>query len=156
MLPARESPPSAVILVGAQASGKSTFYQRWLRDTHLRVNLDMLRTRNREAELVALCCRLRQPFAVDNTNPTATERSRYLRPALDAGLAVTGYYFSSRVRDLMARNRQRKGSAAVPDKAILGTAARLELPALTEGFDQLFYVRIEKGEFKIEVWRDEV
>jgi predicted kinase len=148
---------SAVILIGAQAAGKSTFYRRYFANTHLRINLDMLRTRAREAELIALCCRLEQPFAVDNTNPTAADRARYLRPAAAAGFSASGYYFSSRVRDLLARNRRRPEAERVPDKAIFGTVARLELPAFNEGFEQLFYVRLnaETG-FKIEPWRDEV
>jgi len=35
----------AVIFVGLQAAGKSTFYRERFFDTHVRINLDMLRTR---------------------------------------------------------------------------------------------------------------
>jgi transcriptional regulator with XRE-family HTH domain len=35
----------AIIFVGIQASGKSTFYRERFFDTHLRINLDMLKTR---------------------------------------------------------------------------------------------------------------
>jgi predicted kinase len=148
---------TAVILIGAQAAGKSTFYHRYFVNTHLRINLDMLRTRTREAELVALCCRLKQPFAVDNTNPTAADRTRYLRPAAAAGFSIIGYYFSSRVRELLAHNRRRPQAERVPDKAIFGTVARLELPAFNEGFKQLFYVGLDaETGFKIKPWQDEV
>ena len=41
-----------VIFVGIQASGKSTFYRERFFDTHLRINLDMLKTRNREQILL--------------------------------------------------------------------------------------------------------
>ncbi len=41
-----------LLFIGGQASGKSTFYHQRFRDTHLRINLDMLRTRHREAILL--------------------------------------------------------------------------------------------------------
>jgi predicted kinase len=34
----------AVLLVGIQGAGKSTFYQQRFFDTHVRINLDMLKT----------------------------------------------------------------------------------------------------------------
>ncbi|HWE94100.1 MAG TPA: hypothetical protein VG269_09070 [Tepidisphaeraceae bacterium] len=37
----------AVIFCGVQGSGKSTFFRERFFDTHLRLNLDMLRTRHR-------------------------------------------------------------------------------------------------------------
>jgi hypothetical protein len=44
----------AVILVGIQAAGKSTFYRERFA-THVRVSLDLLRTRHREHSLLAWC-----------------------------------------------------------------------------------------------------
>ncbi|QDU55829.1 hypothetical protein Pan181_20260 [Aeoliella mucimassa] len=38
-----------VVFIGLQASGKSTFYKQRFVDTHMRLNLDMLRTRYRDA-----------------------------------------------------------------------------------------------------------
>ena len=44
----------------------------------------------------------------------------------------------------------------VPLRAILGTAGRMELPSLEEGFDELHYVRIDETDgFVVEEWRDE-
>ncbi|HEU4420458.1 MAG TPA: hypothetical protein VFT55_16090 [Planctomycetota bacterium] len=48
----------AVWLIGIPASGKSSFYAATFAATHLRINLDMLRTRHREGELIATCLRL--------------------------------------------------------------------------------------------------
>jgi hypothetical protein len=42
----------AVIFVGLQGAGKSSFYRERFFDTHLRLSLDMLRTRHRERLLV--------------------------------------------------------------------------------------------------------
>jgi predicted kinase len=48
-----------VILMGIPASGKSTFYQQRFSTTHLRINLDMLRTRRRECSLFDWCLAMR-------------------------------------------------------------------------------------------------
>ena len=147
----------AVIFVGIQAAGKSSFYRERFFNTHLRINLDMLKTRHRERALLRACIELQQPFVVDNTNPTAEERARYIVPAKAAGFRVIGYYFQSRVPDCLARNDRRGPRERVPDKAIGGTAGRLQLPSLAEGFDALHYVRIdESGGFRVEEWADEV
>ena len=37
-----------IIFIGLQAAGKSTFYKKNFSDIHIRINLDMLRTRHRE------------------------------------------------------------------------------------------------------------
>lgn len=145
-----------MILVGLQAAGKSTFYRERLFDTHVRISLDMLKTRHREGRLVRACVEALQPFAVDNTNPTRSERQVYIRAAGEAGFRVIGYYFQSRVEDCLRRNERRPADQRVPQKGILGTAGRVELPTLGEGFDELHYVRIdETGGFVIEGWRDE-
>lgn len=68
-----------------------------------------------------------------------------------------GYYFQSKADDCLSRNEQRPEKERVPDLAILGTYKRLEVPALVEGFDRLFYVSVgEEGGFTVEEWCDEV
>lgn len=147
----------AVILIGLQGAGKSTFYQERFFDTHLRINLDMLKTRNRERRLLLTCVETAQQFVVDNTNPTRAERAVYIAAAKDRDFRVIGYYFQSRVEDCKRRNEQRPTDEQVPLRGILGTAGRMELPSLDEGFDQLHYVRIDgAGGFVIEAWKDEV
>jgi predicted kinase len=145
----------AVIFVGIQAVGKSTFYRERFEDTHIRLNLDMLKTRRRERILLEACLAAKQPFVVDNTNVTCVDRTRYIAPARAAGFRVVGYYFRSSMRDAVERNSLRPGRKAVPEKGIAGTRRRLELPSLAEGFDQLYYVSIgEAGGFAVEEWVD--
>lgn len=147
----------AVIFVGLQGAGKSTFYQERFFATHLRINLDMLNTRHREKRLLIACVETSQPFVVDNTNPTRAEREVYVRAAKAARYRVVCYYFQSRVEDCKRRNDQRPSAQQVPLGGILGTAGRMEFPSRAEGFDELFYVRIdEAGGFVIEEWKDEV
>ncbi|MBI2353554.1 MAG: ATP-binding protein [Deltaproteobacteria bacterium] len=148
---------TAIIFIGIPAAGKSTFYRQRFFDTHIRINLDMLKSRHREKLLLHACIAAKQPFVIDNTNASAAERKRFITPAREAGFRVIGYYFSSRVEEALERNRQRQGKARIADKGVLGAAGRLELPSLAEGFDELWYVRMDgMGGFCVEEWTDEI
>jgi predicted kinase len=132
----------AVIFVGVQGSGKSTFYRERLFDTHVRINLDMLRTRHREELLLAACLAAKQPFVIDNTNPLPSDRARYIVPARDAGFRVVAYFFDTTLRDAIQRNNQRAGKQRIPVPAIAGTLRKLQPPVLQEGFDAIYKVTI--------------
>jgi len=127
----------AVILIGLQASGKSTFWRQRFADTHVRINLDMLRTRPREWAFVETCLRTRQRFVVDNTNPTRADRQRYTAPARAAGFRVIGYWFSASLDECLERNRRRADKPPIPEAGLRVAQRRLEPPTLDEGFDEL-------------------
>jgi predicted kinase len=130
----------AVIFVGVQASGKSSFYKAHFFRTHMRINLDMLRTRRREQILIAACLEARQPFVIDNTNPTAESRAGYIAQIRAAGFGCAGYSFRSSAADCLRRNADRAPGERVPDAAIRATHRKLEMPTLAEGFDTLYFV----------------
>jgi predicted kinase len=132
----------AVIFVGIQGSGKSTFYRERFFDTHVRINLDMLRTRHREQLLLAACLAAQQSFVIDNTNPLPSDRSRYIGPAREAGFRVIAYYFETSLADTIRRNKQRPGKQRIPVPAIAGTLRKLQAPTLEEGFDKVYRVTI--------------
>src|SRR5262245_19275897 len=117
-----------VIFVGLQASGKSSFYKERFFTTHMRINLDMLKTRHRERRLLECCLAIRQSFVVDNTNPTIAERAIYIAAARTTGFQVVGYYFQSRVAECIQRNEMRPEDVRVPAKAIAATSRRMQVP----------------------------
>ncbi len=146
----------AVVFIGVQGSGKSSFFKERFFTTHLRISLDLLKTRNREKRLLDVCLGTDQRFVIDNTNATRAERVNYIGAAKAARFQVVGYYFQSKIEDCLRRNGNRTQAERVPDVAIYSTAKKLELPTREEGFDKLFYVRIENGQFFVEDWCDEV
>ena len=133
----------AVILIGIQGAGKSTFYKERFFETHVRLNLDMLRTRHRLKVLLRACIEAKQPFVVDNTNVTVEERATFTGAAKAAGFAVRGYYFVPNVADSLRRNAARDERRRGPVRGIMGTVKRLQAPARDEGFDALYRVSID-------------
>lgn len=146
----------AVIFCGIQATGKSTFFKEHFFATHVRISLDLLNTRNREDRFLETCFATSQRFVIDNTNPSRLDREKYIIQARLHQYRVTGYYFSSSLTEALVRNSGRTGKALIPDKGIRGTYSRLQLPEMSEGFDELYFVNIENNEFIIQPWKDEI
>jgi predicted kinase len=144
----------AVIFVGIQAAGKSSFYLKEFFRSHVHINLDMLKTRHRENVFLQACFQTKMRFVVDNTNPTKADRLRYILPAKEHDFQLIGYYFQSKLDEALRRNQQR--GVIVPDAAIRATYARLELPSYDEGFDELWYVEIGAKGFEVKAWQDEL
>jgi predicted kinase len=147
----------AVIFIGIQGTGKSTFYQEQFFHTHVRINLDMLKTKHRFRRILNACLEARQPVVLDNTNVRKEVRAEFIGLSKAAGFRVVGYYFRSDIASALARNNERAGSARIPDLGVLGTYKQLELPQHDEGFDALYYVQIDAGgKFRVEEWTNEV
>ena len=132
----------AVIFVGAQGSGKTTFYRERFFDTHVRISLDLLRTRHREQLFLAACLAAQQSFVMDNTNPLPSDRARYIAPARHAGFRVVAYFFETSLADTIRRNKERVGKQRIPIPAIAGTLRKLQAPSPEEGFDEVYTVTI--------------
>ena len=81
-----------------------------------------------EAAFLELCLETRQPFVVDNTNPTPAERRRYVEPARAAGFRVIGYLVEGDGR-----------SEHVGPGIAAATGRRFVRPAPEEGFDELWH-----------------
>ncbi len=135
-----------IIFVGLQASGKSTFFRERFAATHEHVSKDLFRNnRNpnrRQTQLIETALGQGSSVVVDNTNPKVEDRLTLIKLGREFGARIIGYYFESEVRRCVGRNRRRTGKDKVPDVAIFATAKRLVAPSYSEGFDELFRVRI--------------
>ena len=148
-----------VIFVGLQASGKTSFYRARFAQTHELVSKDrMPNNRNptrRQLVLVEEALRAGRPVVVDNTNARAADRLPLVVLGHALGARVVAYYFESRVEDCLERNRMRSGKARVPDVALYATRKRLEAPSYAEGFDALYFVRMDAGGWEVAEWGDD-
>jgi predicted kinase len=95
----------AIIFIGIQGAGKSTFYKDYFFKTHMRINLDMLKSRRREQIFLKAAITAKQSFVVDNTNATIEARKAYITMSKNAGFFVVGYYFDKLWRTLCAEMR---------------------------------------------------
>lgn len=143
----------AILFIGIQGSGKTTLYRNRFFETHVRLNLDMLKTRNRLTILSDACIKAKQRYVIDNTNVGKDERAGHIERAKVGGFKVIGYYFEPQVQRALIWNQLRSGKAVIPVKGVLGTLKRLEPPVLDEGFDELYRVVINAdGDYLLDPW----
>ena len=140
----------AIIFCGIQAAGKSTFYRERFFKSHLRISLDMLKTRHRESLIFTACLEAKQPLVVDNTNPTIADRAKYISAAKAHKFKVIGYFFETDLAAALERNAARLGKENIPVVGVKGTYNKLEIPTLEEGFDELYFVKIVDNQFEIQ------
>lgn len=143
----------AIIFIGIQGSGKTSFYRQRFFDTHVRLNLDMLKTRHRQTLLLEACIAARQRFVLDNTSVLRSERADYILRAKQGGFQVHAYFFEPDAERAIAWNGRRSRKSTVPVKGVLGTLKRMERPQADEGFDRLYRVHIAESEFLVEEWQ---
>ncbi|GGO05338.1 AAA family ATPase [Saccharibacillus kuerlensis] len=138
-----------IVLMGIQASGKSSFYKECYIDTHLRLNMDMLKTRYRENLLLTAFLEAKQPFVVDNTNPLPEDRIKYIEAAKKYHFTVVGFFFEPDYEASIRRNAQRTGKAFVREIGIQSVLKKLVRPSYSEGFDELHTVVSMNGTFTV-------
>ncbi|MEU2714244.1 ATP-binding protein [Streptomyces sp. NPDC007205] len=143
------------VLVGLQASGKSTFYAQCLSDRYVLVSKDLFprRARNkqlRQLRLLAEHLAAERAVAVDNTNPSPREWAPLVEVAHTYGATVTAYWFPPDAAGSLRRNAGREGRQRVPDVGVLATLKRLRTPSRADGFDQVREVRFDgQGGFEV-------
>jgi predicted kinase len=120
----------AVIFIGVQGSGKSTFYREQFFDRYVRISLDLLRTRHRQQKFIETCLATQQRFVIDNTNPKIAERAQFIAAARGAKFRITGYFFQTPLADALRRNAQRSGKQQIPVRGVISTFKRLQEPTL--------------------------
>ena len=127
----------AIIFVGVQGAGKTTFYVQQFLSTHVRLSRDLAGSPEREQILLRACLQARLPFVVDNTNVTAASRSAYIAVAKACGFRTLAYYFDVPMRTAIGRNNHRTDKKPIPVPAIVKLFKQIEPPTVEEGFDEI-------------------
>jgi predicted kinase len=144
-----------VILIGLPAAGKSTFYRSRFAGTHDHISKDLLRNnrnpQRRQEQLLIESLSSGRSVVIDNTNASVATRAPLIEAARAHGATVVGYYFSTDAAAALRRNRTREGRERVPDVAIFAVRKRLRPPTSSEGFDQLYEVRLLEDDRRFDV-----
>ncbi|WP_318199785.1 ATP-binding protein [Streptomyces sp. SCL15-4] len=141
-------PADLAVLVGLQASGKSTFYTRCLSERYALVSKDLFprgakNKQARQMRLVSEHLAAGRSVAVDNTNPSPREWDPLVAAARAHGATVTAYWFPPDAAGSLRRNDAREGRDRVPDVGVLATLKRLRRPSVADGFDAVREVRFD-------------
>ncbi|HLX57609.1 MAG TPA: ATP-binding protein [Ktedonobacteraceae bacterium] len=148
-----------VIMIGLQASGKTTFARSRFGETYRYVSKDLMKNSGKarkQRQLIEEALQQGLSVVVDNTNPTIAERKELIDLGHLYHAEITGYFFAVQLKQCLERNRAREGKARVPDVAIFATLKKLTRPSYAEGFTKLFYVH-NKGDqnFEVSDWQEE-
>lgn len=134
-----------IILIGLQASGKTTYQSTVLaQEDYYIVSKDLMGRGSGKAAKQEMMLRegLGHGYSVivDNTNPSLEDRAELIKIGREYGARVIGLHFKSTREQSLKRNSQRHGRARVPYVAIADTLKRFVVPTLAEGFAELYEV----------------
>jgi predicted kinase len=135
------------IMIGLQASGKTTFCRQVLATDHVVVSKDAFpnarHRQRRQLRLISEALAEGRSVAVDDTNPSPQEWQPLIETARAHGAAPVGYWFPSNLTATQQRNAIREGRARVPDIGLYATLKQLRPPTQADGFDRLYLVRFD-------------
>lgn len=145
------------VLVGLQASGKTTFCHQWFGEPHVLVSKDRFprsarHKQARQMRLVEEALAAGRSVAVDNTNPSPEEWAPLVAAGRAHGARVVAYWFPPDLAGTLRRNAGRTGRERVPDVGVHATWRRLRRPGPADGFDAVYEVRFDgRGGFVVRV-----
>jgi predicted kinase len=135
------------IMIGLQASGKTTFCRQVLAADHVVVSKDAFpHARNRQRRqmrLISEALAAGRSVAVDNTNPSTREWQPLIEAAHAYSAAAVAYWFPPDLTATQERNAIREGRARVPEVGLYATLKRLRQPTRADGFDRVYQVSFD-------------
>ncbi len=145
------------VLIGLQASGKSTFVRSYFADSCVAISKDAWpnarRRQQRQMRLLDEALAAGRDVVVDNTNPGPAAWHPLIEAGHRHGARVVAYWFAPDLARSLARNAARH--KPVPDVGVFTTAALLRRPYYADGFDDICQVRFDgRGGFVVEPLAD--
>ncbi|BGP14822.1 hypothetical protein JCM10213_001812 [Rhodosporidiobolus nylandii] len=145
--------PEVVLFVGFPGSGKTSFFTKhFAPQGYVHINQDTLKTRPACLNLVRACLSSSppKPCVVDNTSPSASVRSEYIKlvRASFPGVKIRCFHFTAPMELAMHNSVYRAAYAAtdkgngkkrevLPAIAFTSFAKNFQQPRLDEGFDEI-------------------
>lgn len=139
-----------IVLCGIPASGKSTFYEKKLKNSFEIISLDYLKDRANELRVIKACLSENKSFVIDNTNVSKEDRERYIDIARKKHISITCCFFKPDVKKSITRNKSRKfnGGRFVPEQVIYIMNNKFEIPSYDEGFNDIYIIEEDYNEYK--------
>lgn len=121
--------PSLVLMMGLPCSGKSSYVLEKYKNTHVRLNLDTIKNRDKERVLFFACLSVGVNIVIDNTNMSRKTRNRFIPYALASNYTIEVVHIKTSVDKCIERVIQRAETSdreVIPEKGILGLLGQFE------------------------------
>jgi predicted kinase len=148
--------PELAVLIGLQASGKSTFVAARFAATHVVVSKDLMgsarhKDRRQRREIGAALAAGRN-VVVDNTNPGPEQWAPLIALAHDYDARPVAYYFPPEPSASLARNGERPPDRRVPEVGVFATLTAMRVrPSRAHGFEAVYVVGFDgRGGFIVD------
>ena len=151
----KSSSKEMIIFIGSPASGKSTFFDSYLKSGgYIRVNRDTLKTAEKCLSVAEEELKKGNSVVIDNTNPTLESRSRFIDLAKRHKVDLRSFVFNFN-KDLVfhlnelrnINNFRNHFSESVADVIIHTWYKKFEPPSLKEGFKEILEINFQPGPF---------
>ncbi len=128
-----------IVMVGMQASGKTTHYADHLSSTHVHVSRDLIPggDRGRQAKLIREFLGRGVSVCVDNTHPSRVRRAEVIAIADEFGARKVCLLFEPDLDASKRRNALRTDKDPIPMVGLYQFLRTYEEPTLDEGFDEI-------------------
>ncbi|KAM3069449.1 DNA kinase/phosphatase Pnk1, variant 2 [Clarireedia jacksonii] len=159
----RKNPQDVILFVGSPGAGKSTFYWKQLEPlNYVRVNQDILKTRDKCIKVAGELLGAGKSVVVDNTNADREVRSKWIALAAKHSVPIRCVHFlagaqicehNDAVRALNGTMNPENRSI-LPKLAFTSFSSRYQKPEMTEGFQDITEVpfKFEGSEAQREIW----
>ncbi|OBT83175.1 hypothetical protein VE02_07734, partial [Pseudogymnoascus sp. 03VT05] len=143
-----------ILFIGSPGSGKSTFYHTYLQHllpSYIRINQDLLKTRDKCLKTARSRLEEGSSVVVDNTNPDEATRKHWVELAGEMGVGIRCVHFVTeggvcRHNDVVrALNREMNPEkrTILPNIAFSSFNSKYRPPTLEEGFKEITEVKFK-------------
>jgi len=135
-----------ILLVGPPASGKSTFYRRYLKvHNYVGINRDTLQTAAKCLKAAEAALSEGKSVCIDNTNPSKATRAEYIQLAKKYKAAMRCFVMSTQIElchhlNYVRQNQTKSKVRRIPDVGYNVFKSQFAQPEVSEGFDEILTI----------------